>query len=168
MKSLFIVILTSILFIFNINNVNSQNKDSFFENVAITNIIAVEQEAKTFYYELTIEDFSGKEILPKGFGLAGYTFADNGEFNDKTKGDGIYSSIETKSLNYLKSNPIKYTIVHDQSFKFMSQLLSNGKRAIISCTFVPCGCPCSNGINCGACAQFGWTCWRLTECDIGF
>lgn len=146
---------------------NAQESTTFFQNVAITDMDAVKNQNGTFQYSLTLTDFSGKEILPAGFGLYGYIFADDGKNGDKKANDGIYTARQKRNINILKNNPIKNTTFYDSSFRHQNRLVgSSNQRIGISCKVEKCGCPCSNGNNCGACSQLGWSSWMITECEV--
>ena len=142
-----------------------QKGDSFFENVAITDINTVDNGDNTFYYTITLKDFSKLEALPSGLGLNGYIFMDNGQFNDAKANDGIYSSKEHKPLSWLTSHPINKKVFYDQEFKYQNSLQRSARG--LSCKFERCGCPCSNGYSCPACDWHGFNCWIITECQIG-
>jgi len=158
------ILLTTILFIFVSNIIHSQVSDVLFENIAITNIKAIEKTNGKFYYELTLKDFSGQNLLPEGFGLSGHTFMDNGNFNDKKANDGIYTAKEETSIAKLREHPITQTVIYDESFKFENKLKISQRG--VGCKIRSCGCPCDDGINCPACSIFGFNCWTIYDCEF--
>lgn len=148
--------------------VNAQSERYLQENVAFTDLEAVKTQGGMFYYQLKLRDFGNSLKAPDGFGLNGYTFMDNGEGNDKVKGDGIYAANETKSTKLLLRKPIRKRAFVDSKFKHMNSLtavVGDSSNIGISCTIVPCGCPCPP-VSCAACTMFGWSCWTVTSCEI--
>lgn len=144
-----------------------QSSSSFFENVAIMDLSAQKNSDGTFNYVIKLQDFSGRTQLPVGFGMKGYTFADDGRGMDQKAGDGLYTAKEKRSLSVLQDYPITETVYYDSAFSHAHQLVNaNGQRIGISCTFVQCGCPCSNGNTCLACTEFGWQCWMVKSCKV--
>jgi hypothetical protein len=142
----------------------AQTQQYIQENIAITNVAYLDQNDGSFIIKVQLKDYGGKNQLPEGFGLNGITFSDNGKNNDTKAGDGIYYSKERGDYKKISGKTPKYTTVTDVTFKHGSKL---GKTTGITCKFKKCGCPCPDGGTCPACEWWGWSCWELTECEIG-
>ena len=150
------------------HTVNAQTESYFQENIAITDLEAVKLTDGTFFYQLRLKDFGKGKLLPEGFGISGYSFMDNGQFNDAVAGDGIYAAQQTLDSKLLKSQPITKTTFYDQKFKHNQSLLDSGGTTIndgVGCRFRLCGCPCSS-YPCPVCELFGWSCWEPYDCEI--
>jgi len=152
-----------------ITNQEIPQDDNFFqdfvENIAFTNLNKLKLNETEFVYELTFQNFGESDILPEGFGFNNLTIMDNGEGNDRIANDGIYTSLEQFSIAELGLK-VQFEPICDEKFKHKKEIgISNEK--ILSCEFQPCGCPCSDG-TCPACTNFGWSCWELISCTVGF
>lgn len=148
--------------------IGQKTSDTFFENVAIIDVKAVKTNDGKYHYELKLKDFSGREVMPEGFGLKGQAFMDNGKYNDRKANDGIYTAREKIPQKKLTEKPISQTVFYDESFKYINLLPSDNQQRGIGCKFKRCGCPCSTGLTCVVCMEFGWSCWIATECELIF
>ncbi len=135
------------------------------ENVAIVDVSTIDVGKNMVASVITLKDFNGSQSLPEGFSLNGYTFMDNGNFNDRIANDGRYTSLETAVNSNLKNKGKPNTIFTTSSFRYQNEL--NYQYRGIGCTFERCGCPSSCG-SCPACDMFSWDCWRVKECEIIF
>lgn len=151
------------LFSFYINFSQSGNFD--LKNIAFTEPVSIKKaNSNSYYYEIRLINF-GDEKLPIGFGLNGKTFIDNGTFNDEFSGDGIYSSKENHSkLNVINSKSSSGSYIYDDKlFAHKNNKVLENRG--VGCEFVPCGCPCGE-FTCIACELFGWSCLKITRCEI--
>lgn len=144
------------------------------ENIAFTDFRGREISSTSFVYELKVTDFKKTVPLPAGFGLNGKVFSDDGQGNDKVRGDGIYTSHETflSSAANAKIRAESLSIV-DQSFRHgVSLRQAQTESSVedvgpgIKCKFRKCGCPCTNGKTCYACKWWGWQCVEIVECEV--
>ena len=150
----------------NSEQVNAQSNQYLKSNVAISNIKLISNSKSKLHYELRLIDYAGTQALPKGFGLNGFTFTDDGKYNDRVPNDGIYTSKETISASKAPKVPSGDKIFYDEgSFAHKSAVKSGSNMKGIGCEFEPCGCPCE-GFTCLACEWFGWSCWKVTKCEF--
>jgi hypothetical protein len=165
MKYLKKIILFVVLFVMVSNFTYSQMADGKYidENVAIIDVSTIDVGKNMVASVITLKDFNGSKSLPEGFSLNGYTFMDNGNFNDRKANDGHYTSKETKVNSNLKNNSKLNTVFTTSSFQYQNEL--NYQYRGIGCSFERCGCPSSCG-SCPACDWYGWDCWRVKECEL--
>lgn len=161
--TLFIGVLSLLI---NVQEVESQNSDYLKSNVAISRVDLINKSSSVLYYELELTDFSGTQPLPKGFGLNGFTFTDDGKYNDRVPNDGIYSSKETISSSQAPAKRSSKDIYYDETSFVHKLALKTGKGMKgVGCEFEPCGCPCGE-FTCLACEWWGWSCWKITKCEF--
>jgi hypothetical protein len=165
MKYLKKTVLFVVIFVMASNFTYSQMADGKYidENVAIIDVSTIDVGKNMIASVITLKDFNGSKSLPEGFSLNGYTFMDNGNFNDRKANDGRYTSKETKVNSNLKNNNKLNTVFTTSSFQYQNEL--NYQYRGIGCSFERCGCPSSCG-SCPACDWYGWDCWRVKECEI--
>jgi hypothetical protein len=165
MKYLKKTILFVVIFMLVSNFTYSQMADGKYidENVAIIDVSTIDVGKNMVASVIALKDFNGSKSLPEGFSLNGYTFMDNGNFNDRKANDGRYTSKETKVNSNLKNNSKLNTVFTTGSFQYQNEL--NYQYRGIGCSFERCGCPSSCG-SCPACDWYGWDCWRIKECEL--
>lgn len=143
----------------------------FKKNIAIVNVnnykVLNSEVTNNSVFTVTLKDYSGKNSLPKGFGLNGIVFSDTGKNNDKKAGDGIYTSHDlfpAKNLNNFSNQGFA-----DETFQHSAQVDEGGIKFTIKCKIVKDGCcPCpGEDKTCPACYWWGWSCWSITECEFG-
>ncbi|MEP2936646.1 MAG: hypothetical protein ABJM06_10420 [Gilvibacter sp.] len=159
-----LTILILILFGSISSNAIAQTEKYLQQNIAITDLEYIDQNDGSFIIKLTLTDFGGKNQLPPGFALNGVVFSDDGKKNDPKAGDGIYYSHERGDYKKISGKTPKNKTFMDVTFKHGSKL---GRGTGISCKFKKCGCPCPGGVTCPVCIWWGWSCWEVTECEIG-
>lgn len=124
---------------------------------------------------LKILNFDSASYLNEAFKIEGVEYSDNGKFNDKVAGDGIYTSVETFEASEYENSQDEKEIVYvslGKEFKYMEELKENLRDYENEITGGPGGptIELSAKVHCDIvtrpCPQDHWynTCWFSDEC----
>lgn len=141
------------------------------DNFALLNVKAVKVADTLYVVQVTAQDFNTNDNSQINmFSLENDIFMDNGQGNDITANDGIYTSYDKYPTNVNSADTVimqdKYLV--DPSFKHMSSIQSKFGLGY-SCDIHRCTC---HECHCRACA-YTWAppwCFAIDNCSwtIGF
>lgn len=164
---------------------------SFFEkNMAIIDISIMSISKSHYIKELKIKNFSETKWEYEVFSTQNGVYLDNGQYNDKKAGDGIYTSMDTfeydKDIKYNKDQPKESIInapIFNSKFEYTDDLIRYTDKAQ-STKFTEMNYPSSSvkpggeiGLTCdiefGTCQcrahSWGWCnccCAQITNCKF--
>lgn len=130
MKYISKIVLVSIL---SFSLFSCNNEEPMQENIESTfdNSVAIIQYNQNFNAKaktgvsakiIEIKNFSNDFALNSEYYIEGIQYTDNGEFNDEIAGDGLYTSIQTFSIDSHKSKNSLDELSYGQDFKFDEEL----------------------------------------------
>lgn len=150
---------------------DDKSADYLKKNIAITEVKARNVGIDKFVIEMLLIDFSKSSSLPEGFGfIIDVTFADNGKEYDLKAGDGIYTSVQTYTLEELirmGGTKISGTpkIYIDEAFQHIEGL-EKVPGIKVKCRFSFCCNPCPGGRSCPACDWWGGWCVEYYDYEV--
>lgn len=90
-------------------NENGEELYGFDESVLILGNDMINENSKygeEVPIKLELVNFNHDFVLEENYNIGGYQFSDDGKYNDEIAGDGIYTSLETFSLEEGKSEAL--------------------------------------------------------------